>query len=164
MKAALDKHPAVNIGVLGYSKGKGDKLLRKWDSVTKQVAGKFIADEIAMQGVYFWYEHYLALEKFNYSCHYGSNFKDAHIIHYHGNKHTSLKRFSSRLWWGVIYEMLPTNYNILKWIQFDHDAKLVLESNDNSFLKDCHNELENLLNNSIETKQEDEIIEEGGSE
>ena len=26
MKAALDKHPAVNIGVLGYTKKKGDKL------------------------------------------------------------------------------------------------------------------------------------------
>jgi hypothetical protein len=156
MKAALDNHPAVNIGVLGYAKGKGDKLLRKWTQITEQVAGKFIADEIAMQGVYFWYDHYIAEGKYNYSCHFGKNFKEAVIIHHHGGKSYSLKRFSSRLWWGFIKEMKDSGINIDKWLKHDSDATEILSKNDNKFLNECLTDLHDLQKNNIEKEQEDE--------
>jgi len=142
MAAATDNHPAINVGVLGYNKDKGRKLLRKWKQVTQQVAGKFIADEIAMQGVYFWYDHYVADERFNYSCHYGKILKEAKIIHYHGNKHTGLHRESSRLWWACVKEIMDKgDIDIIKWLKADPDANRVLtEHPDEKFLKECQDE------------------------
>lgn len=139
MTAALDSHPAVNVGVLAHNKEKGRKLLRKWKQVTKQVAGKFIADEIAMQGVYIWYDHFVADETFNYSCHYGPILENAKIIHYHGNKHTGLHRQSSRLWWATVKEIIDeNNYDIREWLSYDSDCNRVLRENKNEeFLENC---------------------------
>lgn len=142
MNAALDHHPAVNIGVLGHHKKKGRKLLRKWKEITQKVAGKFIADEIAMQGVYIWYDHYVAPATYNYSCHYGTDINEAKIIHYHGNKHTGLHRQSSRLWWACVSEIIEEGkYDIEEWLLADPDCNRVLAENpDRVFLKDCYNE------------------------
>lgn len=142
MNAALDSHPAINVGVLAHNKNKGRKLLRKWKQVTQQVAGKFIADEIAMQGVYFWYDHHVADEKFNYSCHYGKLLDEAKIIHYHGNKHTGLHRESSRLWWAWVQDIIKSGkYDFEQWLQADPDAKRVLTENpDRDFLEKCYHE------------------------
>jgi hypothetical protein len=161
MKAALDNHPAVNIGVLGYSKIKGDKLLRKWAQVTEKLTGKFIADEIAMQGVYFWYDHFVAEEKYNYSCHYGKDFNKANIVHAHGSKHTNPNRFSSRLWWGMVKELKDLKGSEIDyWLLQDPGAAQVLKENPNDFISSCYNDLIKLLKNGTEVTQEDERVDE----
>jgi hypothetical protein len=159
MEAALNDHPAVNIGVLGYNKPRGDKLLRKWTQVTEKVAGKFIADEVAMQGVYFWYSHYVAEEKYNYSCHYGKDFSKANIIHYHGSKASNPNRFSSRLWWGMVKELKDLKgSDIDYWLLQDPGASQVLKENPNDFISSCYNDLQKLIKNGTEVKQEDEGV------
>lgn len=166
INAALNKHPAVNIGVLGYNKKNGGKLLRKWANVTKQVAGMFIADEIAMQGVYFWYDHFLADGKYNYSCHFGRDFDKAHIIHYHGNKHTNIKRYSSRLWWGAVktaIEELPI-LQLETWLLSDPQAKEVLSNTPIEKILECKIDWSNYLNNKVITEEDEEISEDQSDE
>lgn len=156
MNAALSGHPAVNVGVLACNRDKGRKLLRKWKQITTQAAGKFIADEIAMQGVYIWYDHFVADEKFNYSCHYGKLLNEAKIIHYHGNKHTGLHRESSRLWWAWVQNILTSkSYDLEKWLQADPDANRVLTENpDRNFLQTCYDEFIKSGYISWETKRD----------
>lgn len=161
MQAALNDHPAVNIGVLGYNKPRGNKLLRKWAQVTEKLTGKFIADEIAMQGVYFWYDHFVAEEKYNYSCHYGKDFNKANIVHYHGGKNSNPNRFSSRLWWGMVKELKDIKGSVIDyWLLQDPGAAQVLKENSNDFIFGCYNDLQKLLKNGTEVSQEDERVEE----
>jgi hypothetical protein len=166
IKAALDKHPAVNIGVLGYNKLKGGKLLRKWNQVTKEVAGIFIADEIAMQGVYFWYDHYMANGFYNYSCHFGKDFDKAYIIHYHGNKHTNPQRYSSRLWWGAMQNIKKDypSVNIDTWVKLDPQASEVLKKTPHEFLNNCKIDWDNYLNNKIVVEEDEQLSEDNSDE
>lgn len=167
IKAALNHHPAVNIGVLGYNKAKGGKLLRKWTQVTQDVAGIFIADEIAMQGVYFWYDHYLADGFYNYSCHFGKDFDKAVIIHFHGNKHTNVNRYSSRLWWGAVsYVRENFKINMFKWLDADPQASAVLNHHnfDPKILLQCRKEWDDLINKNKAVVEEDENISEDNSD
>jgi hypothetical protein len=167
MDAALEHHPAVNIGVLGYNKEKGGKLLRKWTQVTKDVAGIFIADEIAMQGVYFWYDHYMAEGKYNYSCHFGRDFDKAVVIHYHGNKHTNMERYSSRLWWGAVGCIREKHdIDISKWLAADPQASAVMSHHnfDPEILLKCKKEWVDLVKDNKTIVEEDEVIPEDKSD
>lgn len=170
MDAALNKHPAVNIGVLGYNKQKGGKLLRKWTQVTKDVAGIFIADEIAMQGVYFWYDHYMANGFYNYSCHFGKDFEKAYIIHYHGNKHSNPNRYSSRLWWGAMLQIREkfgrNKPDMQYWIEKDPQVSAVMQAPgfEPSFYIKCHKEWIDLVEKNKVIIEEDEILSEDDSD
>ena len=114
-----------------------------------------------MQGVYFWYDHFVAEEKYNYSCHYGKDFNKANIVHAHGSKHTNPNRFSSRLWWGFIKELKDLKgSDIDYWLLQDPGAAQVLKENSNDFIFGCYNDLQKLLKNGTEVSQEDERVEE----
>lgn len=94
---ASAKTPAVNIGVMGWRRG--CPTLDPWEDLTKLMAGKHIADEIAAQVVYPGREHVLMGQEWNYSCVYGvGDHTQAKVLHYHGDKHTELKRPTSRVW------------------------------------------------------------------
>jgi len=92
------KVPAVNIGVMGWDKT-AVSVLEAWERMTMNLAGQHIADEVACQCTFPFFDHWVADETWNSSCLYGvQRPKDAAILHYHGNKHTRIDRPSSRRW------------------------------------------------------------------
>lgn len=92
------KHRAINLGVIGWDKS-GTGVLADWEWMTMKLAGQHIADEVACQCVYHRHGHYVAPETWNSSCFYGlEDPAEAAILHFHGNKHTSPNRPSSRRW------------------------------------------------------------------
>lgn len=96
------KMPAVNIGVMGFSKGHPHYLttLESWKKLTLQVAGQHMADEHAAQVLYPLVPCALVGPEWNQSCVYPSDkdYSKAKVIHYHGCKESEPNRASSRLW------------------------------------------------------------------
>lgn len=111
-------HPAVNIGVMGWRKGH-DQILDDWEKMTLNLAGQHIADEIACQVTYHRHPHAVVGPAWNDSCVFnGVPEKGAKILHYHGNKHTSLTRPSSVKWLQHLDQMLSNSLipeKFLKW-------------------------------------------------
>lgn len=102
---ASGKTPAVNIGVMGWNRD--CPTMDPWEEMTQKLAGKHIADEIAAQVVYPWNPHVLVGQEWNYSCVYGvGELETAKVLHYHGDKHTEIKRKTSRQWIKAFREML----------------------------------------------------------
>ncbi len=91
------RHPAINIGVVGWSKG-NDAVINDWEHITDCLAGQHIADEIACQVVFHRHPHLVVGPEWNESCfYYAGAVKKAKILHFHGNKHCG-DRESSRAW------------------------------------------------------------------
>lgn len=152
---ALDNHPAINCGVVGYTKGMADDFIKEWDDLTNKTAGRFIAEEIACQCVYFKYNHFLAPPEWNTSVKYG-DLNTAKIMHYHGQKHTNLTRKNSRFWWFEVSNMIESgivDYEDVEYFaQYDKNAKKTLEELDElyeegilDFAFDHRREFENVL-------------------
>lgn len=127
---SLQRRPAINCGVVGYKKGVGDEFQREWEELTNRTAGRFIAEEIACQCVFWKYFHYMAPPPWNSSVKWGI-LENSKIIHYHGNKHTSLERRNSRYWWSVLGRAIRdgaiSKEEVVKWGQFDKNAKKVID-------------------------------------
>ena len=130
LKHLIDaKYPALNIGVMGFTKDKGKEGLELWDSLTQKLAGKHIADEVAV--------HALLLKNimivpstFNASAKIGdlSHIEDNHIVHFHGSAQGGGevdiryedRRRSSRLWMAHLYEFTNSGLvqEALMWIPY----------------------------------------------
>lgn len=95
------KHPAINIGVIGWHKA-GTGVMADWEWMTNNIAGQHIADEVACQVVFHRHPTSVWGPRWNASCVYADTLEGgvtgAHILHYHGNKHTAPDREASRLW------------------------------------------------------------------
>jgi hypothetical protein len=103
--AEVQAVPAVNIGVMGWSRG--NPVIDEWERLTMAVAGVHMADEHACQVSFMTGSHVVMPAKWNESCVYATvPLPEAKILHYHGNKHTSPKRNSSRLWLNALREMI----------------------------------------------------------
>lgn len=123
-------HEAINVGVLGYEKGRGDVLHKAWEDLTLKAKGKFIVDEIAMQCVFYKYPCYVTGPEWNSSCRNNNELNSAKIVHYHGNKHTSLKRTSSRLWWAELGRLHRANLiDVKPWMAKDQDVQITFMKN-----------------------------------
>jgi hypothetical protein len=123
-------HEAINVGVVGYMKGKGDALHKAWEDLTLKARGKFIVDEIAMQCVFFKFPCFVTTGEWNSSCRNNNELNKAAIVHYHGNKHTSPKRTSSRLWWAELGRLFRENLVDVKyWMSRDPDVPGTFEKN-----------------------------------
>jgi len=142
MKKVYEHNPAINIGVMGISKEKGGKFLRKWEQVTKKLAGKFIADEIAAH-VYIWYDHVIVGETYNQSGKFANKNEliSNHIIHLHGSSHTNPLRNSSRLWWASLGSFYDSNLveDAEYWQQFDSGVMETFKTHPNIII-DCQKE------------------------
>jgi hypothetical protein len=109
-----DSYPSVNIGVMGFTKDKGRKALRKWTEMTEKLAGKHIADEIAAHVIKPWYDCYIAGPEFNASAKIGdlSKIELNKVVHYHGGsqgggeaeERYENRRRSSRLWMAALHD------------------------------------------------------------
>lgn len=123
-------HEAINVGVLGYEKGRGDALHSAWEALTMKAKGKFIVDEIAMQCVFYKHPCYVTGPEWNSSCRNNNELNSAKIVHYHGNKHTSPKRTSSRLWWAELGRLYRANLVDVKyWMSKDSDVQITFDKN-----------------------------------
>lgn len=98
----VGKVPAVNIGVMGFSKGHPSYAgtLARWKELTLAVAGQHMADEHAAQVLVPLVPCSVVGAEWNQSCVYPSDkdYSKAKVIHYHGCKESEPKRASSRLW------------------------------------------------------------------
>jgi hypothetical protein len=105
--------PAVNIGVMGFTKERGLRQLKVWDALTEKLAGKHIADEVAAHALLLG-NVMIAPPTFNASAKIGdlSHIEDNYIVHYHGSAQGGgdtyarygNRRRSSRLWFAHLYD------------------------------------------------------------
>jgi hypothetical protein len=108
-----NKYPAVNIGVMGFTKERGLNQLKRWDMLTAKMAGKHIADEVAVHALLLG-NVMIAPSSFNASAKVGdlSHIEDNHVVHYHGSAQGGgeadlryeNRRRSSRLWFAHLYD------------------------------------------------------------
>jgi len=99
------KLPAVNIGVMGWSKGY-EQTIDDWENMTIKLAGQHIADEIACQVTYHRHKHIVVGPEWNDSCFYTASKLDAtKILHFHGGKHCGYRPSSWR-WLQHLAKML----------------------------------------------------------
>jgi hypothetical protein len=112
LKGLLKNLPAVNIGVMGFTKNAIPQL-DAWAEVTAKLAGKHIADEIAAHILI--PAAYIAPPTYNASAKVGdlSHIEDNHVVHFHGGSQGGGeadlryedRRRSSRLWMAHLYDM-----------------------------------------------------------
>lgn len=105
--------PAVNIGVIGFTKERGLRQLKQWDMLTEKLSGKHIADEVAAHALLLG-NVAIAPSTFNASAKIGdlSHIEDNHVVHYHGSAQGGGeadlryedRRRSSRLWFAHLYD------------------------------------------------------------
>lgn len=106
--------PAVNIGVMGFTKQKGMDALQYWAKATESLAGKHIADEIAAHALLLKHNPYIASAKYNASAKIGDleDIEKNIVIHFHGGAQGGGdvdiryedRRKSSRLWLAHLYD------------------------------------------------------------
>ena len=121
------KVPAVNIGVMGWTKG-ADAAMQRWESLTMAVAGLHMADEHAAQVTYPFMPSAVVGPEWNESCVFPSN-KDlskAKVLHYHGGKHSDPKRASSRRWLKALQELIRSHRipGLAEYMHWGDDAVL----------------------------------------
>lgn len=137
-------YPSVNIGVMGFTKEKGRKALRKWTEITEKLAGKHIADEIAAHVIKPWYDCYIAGSEFNASAKLGDmeTIEKNKVVHYHGGSQGGGevearyedRRRSSRLWMAALYDFYKSNVvpEAKEWEKFATGGVYeILQSNQN---------------------------------
>jgi hypothetical protein len=142
LQNALKGLPAINIGLIGYNKVLGQEFLSEWSDVTEKIASTHIADEVAMQGVFFKYSNKVMDSTYNTSSKMGKVHGDTKVVHFHGNSHTSPERTTSRLWWAMFREYYSVDHSILKWLEYDKVALDVFKSCDDGFFAKCSREFE----------------------
>ena len=113
LKKIMSGYPAVNIGVMGFTKEKGLNALQRWADVTEKLAGKHIADEIAAHVLVTNPSTYIAAATFNASAKIGdlNKIETNKVVHYHGSSQGGgevdvryeNRRRSSRLWMAYLY-------------------------------------------------------------
>lgn len=101
-----EKIPAVNIGVMGWSK-QAYPVMARWETLTLAVAGQHMADEHAAQVTFPFYQSVVVGPEWNESCVFPSNkdLSQAKVLHFHGGKHSDPKRPSSRRWLQAFQEL-----------------------------------------------------------
>lgn len=102
-----EKIPAVNIGVMGWSK-RAYPVMGRWETLTMAVAGQHMADEHAAQVTFPFYPSTVVGPEWSEFCVYPANkdYSKAKVIHYHGSKHSDPKRRSSRYWLAALQETI----------------------------------------------------------
>ena len=108
-----NKYPAINIGVMGFTKERGLNQLKRWDMITQKLAGKHIADEVAAHALLLGNVK-VTSSSFNASAKIGNlkKIEKNHVVHYHcsaqGGGEADLRyenrRRSSRLWFAHLYD------------------------------------------------------------
>jgi hypothetical protein len=98
---------------MGFTKDKGMEGLKLWGELTKKLAGKHIADEIAIHHALLIKHVVIVPSTFNASAKIGdlSHIEDNHVVHYHGSAQGGGeadlryedRRRSSRLWMAHLY-------------------------------------------------------------
>lgn len=101
------KFPAINIGVMGWSKG-CPEVLKTWKDRTMAVAGHHMADEHAAQVTFPFFPTAVMGTEWNESCVFpvDPKYSSSKVLHYHGNKHSDPKRLSSRLWLAALQDLM----------------------------------------------------------
>lgn len=136
------KYPALNIGVMGFTKI-GEKSLNLWEDITKKLAGKHIADEVAAHALLL-NNVTIAPPIFNASAKIGdlSHIEDNHVVHFHGSAQGGgeadlryeNRRRSSRLWFAHLYNFYNSGLvpEARMWEQYATGGVFeVLQSNPN---------------------------------
>jgi hypothetical protein len=127
IKKLCDDYPAINIGVMGFTKDKGGKAFRKWSDLTKKVAGIHLADEIAAAVVPPYYDCFIAGAEYNASAKFSNmdTIEYNTVVHYHGGSQGGgpeeaeyeTRRRSSRLWFATLNSLINSNIcKIDEWI------------------------------------------------
>jgi len=152
LQKSLNRRPAVNCGVVGYRHGIADDFQKEWDDLTNKTAGRFIAEEIACQCVFWKYPHYLAPPPWNTSVIWG-DLEEAKIIHYHGSKHASLGRRNGRYWWAEVGWAIEDGITDLEeikfWIQYDKRANEVFSTMGTSHIEEAKKEFADLRTKKV---------------
>lgn len=108
--------PAINTGVLGFSKT-STKFMKRWQHETEKAVGtsfKFICDEIACQLIFLEYRHVVLDERWNCSPRHSlkrhgpfTKTNDARIMHGHGKKFLKVdQRIQEAIWLPVYRDAL----------------------------------------------------------
>ena len=137
-----NKHPAINIGVMGFTKDKGGKAFRKWSSLTHKMAGIHLGDEISISVVPPYYNCYITGPEFNASAKLSdmNTIENNIVVHYHGGSQGGgpedavyeSRRRSSRLWFSALNSLLKSNTvpEAVSWIEYAKGGvKKVIDSN-----------------------------------
>lgn len=100
-RAVGNSYPAINTGVIGFSKGSG-KFFKAWrETCAKNIS--FICDELAAQLVYPDFQHRVMPERLNF-CPIHSRTEDARIIHFHGGCQKVHQKPEYRKLWRPAWE------------------------------------------------------------
>ena len=107
-------YPAINTGVLGFSK-KSTEFSEKWQEVSEQLV-RFMVDELVAQLIYPEFLHTVLSDRYNASPVYSkSPYDDVRVWHGHGGKMHKNER-GRKLWYPVFEAVLGENYaNIQEW-------------------------------------------------
>lgn len=101
------KCPAINTGVLGFSRQCG-KFMQHWRETTEKNIC-FICDEIAAQLIFIRHPHCIMDDRWNFSPQYSSptrngQEKKIRIYHYHGKQHCKPSKSDGYKTWIPVYE------------------------------------------------------------
>lgn len=102
LENALTNKPAINTGIIGFSKNNSD-FIKEWIELTLSAKGKFIADEIACQCMFFKHDCFVSGTEWNSSARY-DKCADAKIIHFHGKKYKPDSE-ATKLWLSELDEV-----------------------------------------------------------
>ena len=116
MKRALEYGPALNTGVMAFTKE--SKFMKDWFRVARKGRGFFIPDETSCQVILWRYPHKVVESFYNASCRYDDCSKpEVRLIHYHGRKHCrDGLPFNGDKWVAAYHEVVDLNIaNIRDW-------------------------------------------------
>jgi hypothetical protein len=111
LKNALTNKPAINTGVIGFSKNNLD-FMKEWIELTLSAKGTFIVDEIACQCMFFKHNCFVSGSEWNSSARY-DKCADAKIIHFHGKKYKPESE-ATKLWLSELKEV-SQKIDIERW-------------------------------------------------
>lgn len=136
LDSAQNGHPAINTGV--FSVRSDSEIVPVWRSLAEHGRQQFICDEIALQILLHHFPHQVLDERWNCSPQHGKSLEQAHIVHFHGDKHMSDR--GRVLWWPRFQASLADNLGgIRDWAPAEDGSlsatsvqqPLVLHSNTN---------------------------------
>lgn len=152
IKKLCNKYPAINIGVMGFTKEKGGKAFRKWSDLTDKIAGVHLGDEIAVSVIPPYYNCHITGPEYNASAKLSdmNTIENNIIVHYHGGSQGGgseeldyeSRRRSSRLWFAGLSNLLRSGTVPMSESWIEHakgGVKSVLQSNPD-LLDQCSSE------------------------
>lgn len=116
MKRALRFGPAVNTGVMAFTKESA--FMKDWFRVARRGRGFYIPDEVSCQVILWRYPHKVVDSYYNASCRYDDcDDPEVRLIHYHGRKHCREGLpFNGDKWVAAYNEVVDLNIgNIREW-------------------------------------------------